>query len=191
MNFLDVTIVAILILAVIRGLAKGFVREAVSLGSLGIATLTASRYHGVLAPHLAVYMKNGATIAATSYLLTFLATLVGCWLAALFLRNLLKVTLLGWLDHTAGAVLGFAEGCLVSLVMLLLLNTFLPGMETVRHSLLAPRADPALRALADMAPSNWRKTLEERGITLPKQPPSLREILEKNGMPVQGADTAP
>ena len=191
MNFLDVIILAILVLAAIRGLSKGFVREGVSLASLSVATLAASRYHGILAPHLAVYMESNASIAALSYLLTFLAVLVGCWLLALFLRNLLKVAVLGWLDHTAGAALGLAEGALASLVLLLFLNTFLPGMEMVRKSRLAPHADPALRALAEMAPDTWRQTLEERGIALPKQPPSLREILEKNGMPVQDGKTAP
>lgn len=189
MNFLDIAIIVVLILATIRGLSRGFVREAISLASLVLATLAAGRYHGLIAPHLAVYMKNSTSIAALSYLLTFLAVLAGCWLVALFLRNLLKVTLLGWLDHGAGAVLGLAEGVLACLVVLLLLNTFLPGMNTVRHSWLAPKAEPALRSLAGMAPGTWRNTLEERGIILPKQPPSLREILEKNGMPVNDGDS--
>jgi membrane protein required for colicin V production len=189
MNFLDVVIIAILILAAIRGLSKGFVREAISLASFSIATVAASRYHGILAPHLAVYMENTTSIAAVSYLITFLAVLVGCWLLALFLRNLLRVAVLGWLDGAAGAALGLAEGALVCLVLLLCLNTFLPGMETVRKSKLAPHADPALRALAGVAPDTWRQTLEERGIALPKQPPSLRDLLEKNGMPVQDKST--
>lgn len=189
MNFLDIALIAVLLLATIRGLSRGFVREAISLSALVLATLAAGRYHALIAPHLAVYMKNSTSIAAVSWLLAFLAVLAGCWLVALFLRNLLKVTLLGWLDHTAGAVLGLAEGGLICLVILLLLNTFLPGMDVVRRSSLAPAADPALRSLAGMAPETWRKTLEERGILLPKQPPSLREILEKNGMPVRDGDS--
>ncbi len=184
MNYLDIVIVAVVVLAATRGLARGFVKEAVSLCALVLATLGAARYHGIVAPHLAVYMDNATTVTAVSYLLTFLAIMALAWLFALFLRNLLKITLLGWLDTLAGGVLGFAEGAILCLILLLLLSAFLPDLDVLRSSRLAPMADPAVKALARMTPDEVRAPLEERGIVLPKTPPSLHELLKRQGMPV-------
>ncbi len=167
MNFLDITLIIITGIFLARGFFRGLVKEIISLVSIGLAYFMASRYHDLLSPHLKVYLSNESTIRALSYVLIFFGILIICWLLAKIIRQFLELALLGWLDRSAGAVFGAVEGGLLCLLLLLLLQSFLPNAQFIKESKIVPYAQPAVDKLADFTPDNVRTSLQERGIVLP------------------------
>ena len=168
MNALDIIIIAIICLVAFRGYHRGLIKEAVSLVSVFVGLFVAAHLHTVFVPHLKVYFANQGTVLALSYLLTFLGTLLALWFLVRFLQGVLKLAMLTVVDKAAGAAFGAVEGLLLSLVLLLLLKSMLPGTAAVRQSVFAQKTDPVLVLLANFTPTPIRETLEEGGFSLPK-----------------------
>lgn len=178
MNSLDIIIIAIICLVGFRGFHRGLIKEAVSLVSVFVGLFMAAHLHTIFVPHLKVYFANQGTVLALSYLITFLGTLLALWFLVRFLQGVLKLAMLTVVDKAAGAAFGAVEGMLLSLVLLLLLKSMLPGTAAVKQSVFAQKTDPALVLLANFTPAPIRETLEEGGFALPRPaqlpPPKVR-----------------
>ncbi len=170
MNFLDISLLAIVVLFALRGLSKGFLSEVFALGALVAGTIAASRYYDVVEPHLQVYMSNPTGVKAASYLLTFLAAMILVSLVGKLIKTMLVVPILGGADRIAGGAFGALEGALIGLLILLMIQSFMPKVNFLKESVLAPKAEPALVYLADFTPESMRETLKEGGIVLPESP---------------------
>ncbi|MEE3327095.1 MAG: CvpA family protein [Myxococcota bacterium] len=117
---LDGIILAILIIAMARGVFIGLVRESFSIAALAAAVL-AARYgtdfaggwlHALvpnaLSPQVA-YWVAGSLIAIVTVLIVAVAGRI--------LRKGVQFAGLGWADRTGGAALGAAEGLIISLLL--------------------------------------------------------------------------
>lgn len=119
----DFVVGAILGVAALRGLFRGLTREAVSIASLAAACVVVRLFvapgaawlvevtGGQVGPFTAPWLVGIALAAATLF--------SGAALARV-LRGGARAVGLGWADHVGGAVLGAAEGVLLSVVLLLL-----------------------------------------------------------------------
>jgi uncharacterized membrane protein required for colicin V production len=117
----DAAALAVLGIAALRGLALGLVREAFSLGSIGVAYAAVVLYTGRVAQW--IERESGGEVGA----------LVAPWLAgaAIVVAGVAGTVLLGrlgkrgarlaglaWIDRAGGVVLGAAEGLLVIGILL-------------------------------------------------------------------------
>lgn len=170
MNILDITIITILILATARGLFKGLFREFLSLGSIAVAIFLAYRCHGYLEPYLAQYLDGETTTMAASYLAIFLGTVLLAWLLGHLFKKATDESIAGNIDTALGGVLGFLEGVLVSLVLVLMLGTFLSSADFYKESSLTPRLIPATSLVADFLPKALVDAVKESGNELPVSP---------------------
>jgi membrane protein required for colicin V production len=123
---LDVAALAVLALAVVRGLWIGLVREVFSVGALAAACI-AGRYgaHPTaawLAEHAPVDLDPLAALAAGA-IGSALAAGLAVALAGRFVARGLRAAGLGLADRSAGALLGAAEGALVVALLVLLAGT--------------------------------------------------------------------
>jgi membrane protein required for colicin V production len=117
---------AILVLAILRGLLLGLIREVVSIGSLLAAAVVVRRYtpevaswmvrtsHGGIEPALAPWLAGAALAIGT----LLLGAVVGR-----LLRRGAQIAWLGLPDRLGGALLGGAEGVLVCAILLLALTS--------------------------------------------------------------------
>lgn len=172
MNVLDIIIIAILVLAVARGLFKGLIRELVSLGSIALGVFLASRFHGLLEPYLAEYLDGATTAMAASYLTIFLGTVFGAWLLAKVFREMTDDSVAGGIDTVLGGVFGLCEGVLISLILVLMLGTFLSSSGFYKNSTLTPKLMPAAAFLADFLPEELNEAVEDSGHQIPDSPES-------------------
>jgi len=140
MNFLDIVLICITVLFLARGFFRGLVQEVMSLIAIVLATFLAANFDNLLAPHLGMYIDNMTTVSVLSYSIIFFGTLILFWILAKVIRSMLEISLLGWLDRTAGGVLGLAEGVLIGLVILMFLQTFAPKSDILTESYIAPHA---------------------------------------------------
>jgi len=142
---------AILVVAILRGLFLGLIRQVVSIASLLAASMVVRRY----TPEVASWMErssHGGIAHALAPWLAGAALAIGTLLAgALFGRLLRRGAQMAWLglpDRLGGALLGAAEGVLVCAILLLVLTSWV-GRDS---SLVAgSRSIAALERLERMA----------------------------------------
>lgn len=167
MNYLDIILLAVIGLFLIRGLARGFVKEVFALGSMVIGFYAASNLHQYLDPHLAIYMDNSGAVKALSFVIIFAAIILVSWGISKLIREFLEVTLLAWVDRGAGAVFGMLEGLIICTLLIMGVRYIAPNADVLHESKLLPLLDPAIELVADMAPDSVRQTLHDNGISLP------------------------
>lgn len=182
MNFLDIILICVAGLFLIRGFFRGLVREILSLTAVILGVVLASRYNSILAPHLELYISNQMTVAALSYVLVFVGTVLAFWLLAKGIQTILNIALLGWLDRLMGGILGLAEGALVSMIVLMLVQSFAPDSETVKTSLVAQHSRHVMEVLGDMTPESMRDALKSKGIDLPSPQEAINGAKTAIGM---------
>ena len=165
---LDATVVAILIVAALRGLSLGLIREGFSVAALGGA-FVAVRYltspaaarlqeltDGQVSPGMAPWIAGSLIALATIGLVVTLGRI---------LRRGTRWAGLGWADRIAGAVLGAAEGALVATVVLVGTTWVVGRDHPVVASARSVAAFEQVRALVQAqstslpdvaAPRDWR-----------------------------------
>lgn len=119
MHVLDIILLLLFIPAVIRGISKGFIAQAVALLSLVLGAWMSFKFSSLvstwLQPHLAVSPKILQIIA---FALILLAVFLALILLGKVLAGLVKLVMLGWLDKLLGVVfavikVGLAIGLLI------------------------------------------------------------------------------
>jgi membrane protein required for colicin V production len=128
LSSIDFVIGAVLGIAALRGLFRGLTREVISLASLAAACVVVRLFAAPLATWL-VEVSGGeiGEVAAPwiAGVLLAVATLAAGAVIARVVRGGARAVGLGWADHAGGAVLGAAEGALVSAILLLVLTAVL------------------------------------------------------------------
>ncbi len=129
MNLFDITILAVLIIFALKGLARGLVNETSSLAGLILGGWLAYRYY----PVLAVPIRNILHVPAhLSAFLAFMLLLILTGVIAHILGNIIttavRVVMLGSINRLGGLLIGAAEGALL-LSMLFCIGTasFMPA----------------------------------------------------------------
>ena len=159
MNILDIIIICLLVIFLIRGLFRGLVQEVLSLAAVVLAVYLASSFQYLLVPHLQNYIETQIIVNGLAYGLIFVGTLIVFWLLAKLIRSILDIAMLGWIDRTTGGLFGLLEGVLISLILLMFIQSFAPQSAWLKESYLAPRSRHLVRMVGDLAPESLRESL--------------------------------
>jgi len=117
---LDLILTIIIILFACLGLFRGFIAEFFSIFGFLIA-LILSKYFTPLVINFAHVDTTHTNFVVVLYCIVFIV--IYCILALIekFLRVIIKVVLLGWLDRVLGGVFGLFKGLLIVLLIVLVL----------------------------------------------------------------------
>ena len=159
MNVLDIIIICLLVIFFIRGLFRGLVQEVMSLAAVVLAVYLASSFRHLLVPHLQRYVDSQMIVNGLAYGLIFVGTLIVFWLLAKLLKSILDISMLGWVDRTMGGLFGILEGVLISLILLMFMQSFAPESEWLKQSYIAPRSQHLINMVGDLAPKSLRESL--------------------------------
>jgi membrane protein required for colicin V production len=139
MNWIDYTILGVILLSTAISLIRGFVKEAISLGVWFCAFFVASQFYLDLATYFTniddLMIRNGVAIA-----ILFVVTLLIGALINYLISRLVHVTGLSGTDRALGAVFGALRGALIASAILFFLDTFTPLSDSQwwQTSLLIP-----------------------------------------------------
>ncbi len=158
MNLFDVIIFLILCFFAVKGLVRGLVNEASSLGGLLIGGWLAYRLH----PLLAVPLKSALHLPAhLSSFLAFIIILLITGICAHIIGNVvtaaLRLVMLGTLNRLGGLLIGVVEGSLMlCLIFSIATSGFMP--EKIRSKIRATESANTLAQTGDSLLKGLRTT---------------------------------
>lgn len=167
-DVVDIVALSVLVVAVLRGLWIGVVREAFSLAALAAAVLA---FRALRAPVAELIVARSgwdpliATAAAGGAVVV--AALVFVTIAGMVVRKLVGAAGLGAVDRIGGAALGALEGALVIAVALFAVTELLGARDPLLEGSRAIATFERVRDAAGLAPAPHRQALHRAASTAP------------------------
>lgn len=126
MSWVDLVVLAILLLSALVGLMRGFVREALGLCAWIAAAVLATRLYGQLLPFARRTIGDDAVADPVAFVVVFAVLLIAFLLIATALGTLVRGSLLGGIDRLAGFAFGALRGFAVLVAAVLVVAPLLP-----------------------------------------------------------------
>lgn len=169
MNILDVVLAAIMIVFLLRGLFRGFVKEGFILMAVFVGLGLGAWYYDLAAPYLAGVVDSKATANLAGFFTIFLLSCVGVVVLAKFLGAVAKIKPVKEVDYAVGALLGFTEGVVVCSVLSLILTSMTPGSRYLKQSVLVPKGVVLAGYMSRLVPDDLAKAMKDDGIRIPDE----------------------
>ncbi|MEX0618314.1 MAG: CvpA family protein [Pseudohongiellaceae bacterium] len=137
LNWVDVIILAIVLVSCLFGLWRGLVREVFSLVTWVVAIVVARIYADYLAPLLTVF-EGEMTRYVAAFAILFLATMIVGTLINHFLSKLITIAGLKFTDRLLGGVFGVVRGGIIVLLIIFFAGSFVASSPAWQQSRLIP-----------------------------------------------------
>jgi len=123
MNLVDWIIIIILLFFIVRGFSSGFLLGIAGLLGVIVAFVLAVQFMNDLSAILLHFFSLSPRVAVLlTAVIIYVVVFVGFIFTAKFLRNILKMVALGWVDRIAGAVLGLLKGAVIVSIIALMIS---------------------------------------------------------------------
>ena len=161
MNATDVIIAIVLLLGVISGIARGFMRGLFGLAGLVLGLMIAASNYAPVGRTALAFIADGRLRAIVAFALVFIVVLVLFALLGKLLARLVHLADLGWMDRLAGAVLGlFTASILSGMLLMLVVLGGVHGERFLVDSVLAPKVLAVTDAVVSVFPGVAQEKIE-------------------------------
>ena len=162
MIWVDYLILAIIAVSALIGLARGLIREVLSLGVWVVALVVAWLFFRDLAEQLTPWISTPSVRLVVGFLLLVFGVLLIGALVSFLLTTLVEKTGLGGYDRLLGVVFGAARGSvLVALLVFVATMTPLPEDPWWQESQLIPPFHRLAERLLELVPADVGTRLKE------------------------------
>ena len=136
----DYILIGIIVLSTLFSLLRGFVKEAISLGSWILAIWISLSFAAQFSTLLPSSIESDASRIALSYLILFIVTLMAGALVSYLARQIIQTVGLSVFDRVLGMAFGLARGLLIISALVMLGNLLgLPETSWWQESVLLLR----------------------------------------------------
>jgi membrane protein required for colicin V production len=122
MSWVDLIIIAIIVISALISLVRGFVKESISLASWIIAGFVALRYFTALADVLEPYIESPTIRNGTGFAILFVCSLIVGAIINFMVSQLVSKTGLSGTDKSLGVVFGAARGVMIVILGVMILG---------------------------------------------------------------------
>jgi len=156
MAWVDCVFIGIVLISVLIGALRGFIREALSLATWTLAFVLALSY----GPECADRFKSGIASEplriAAGYAAPFFLTLLAGGLLTWLIGRLVRGAGLAPVDRMLGSGFGLLRGTLILVALVILAGVSALGREPWwRQSVLVPQLQPLARGVQNLIPAKW------------------------------------
>ena len=162
-NWIDISLVLVMILSVITGLRSGFVRTAVGFCASILALVFGLHYYRAVAVSLRPHISRPDVANMVGFAIVFVGIImVGATLTGILSRSIYSLDLV-WLDRLLGGAFGLVRGLLYGTILIWGIMAFLPVQPklVLSQSRLAPCVMDAARRVADASPDEVKRTFRQ------------------------------
>lgn len=117
LNFVDIAILAVIALSSLFGIARGLVKEVLSLVIWVAAVVVAYNYSDSVSPMLSSITSNATAQYALAFVIIVIAVLIAGSILNALISNLVSFAGLQASDKILGAVFGMARGVLICAIL--------------------------------------------------------------------------
>ncbi len=120
MNILDIILLVCFVPALIMGLKKGFIAQAVAIVSIILGVWLSSRFANMFSEWIGQYIHgSGQILRIVAFALIFVGVIFGLYLLGKVLEGTIKLVMLGWLNKLLGVIFAFLKtGLIVGLLII-------------------------------------------------------------------------
>lgn len=133
MNWLDIVIIAFVVVAALIGLKIGLIKAALSLAGIILGIFLAGRYYAPLAERL-TFISQESIAQGVAFAIILIVVIIIAGLLAAFLKWIASVVMLGWVNHLGGAAFGLVLGLILCSALLALWGKFFGATNIVEES---------------------------------------------------------
>jgi len=153
MNYIDILILIILVIAAVKGFIDGFIKEFASLAALILGVWAAIKFSDFTAAKLYDFFDmTGKYTGLIAFIITFIVVVIAIHFIGMIIDRLVKAISLGFINRLLGLAFGVFKSILILSVIFVILNTidehrpFLPKEKINQSMLYNPISDiaPAL-----------------------------------------------
>lgn len=151
MNILDIIILLCLVPAIVQGIRKGFISQAISIISIIAGVWASAKFASIVAEWVAQYITaSEQVIKIVSFALVLVAVFIVLGLLGKALEGILKLVMLGWLNRLLGVVFSLAKCVLILGLVVLAFNSLNATFGLVKPSVMSDSVlYPVIKDLAD------------------------------------------
>jgi len=160
MNWLDITLLAIVLLTAVMGVVRGLVRQVIGLIAVVFGLILAGLYYRAAGDMFDTFIKNALFSRFLGFLFIFILVLI----AGALLGHLLTKAMVGPLalvNRLFGGVFGLVKGVLVCGVIAFALVTFKVAEPAMKTSTVAPFCLGIARAAVNVIPQDLRNEFND------------------------------
>jgi len=156
-GWLDIVLVIIIMVTVIIGLIKGFVRELIGVAAAVGGFVLAAYHYQRAADLLGGFIHNELAARFLGFLLIFFVVVIVGAILAFLLSKLMKGTI-QVVNHFLGGVFGCLEGLLIGGALVFALLIFPVDRTAVSESRIAPYCYGLTKAVVGLIPAELKNT---------------------------------
>jgi membrane protein required for colicin V production len=136
MNWLDIVILLIVVIATFIGMKEGVIKAVLSIAGVVVGVVLAGRYYMALAERLS-FISQPVLAKVVAFAIIFIGVMVIAAVAASVIKWAVSAVMMAWLDHLLGAVIGFVMGAIFCGAVLTMWAKFAGASGFISSSALA------------------------------------------------------
>lgn len=173
MNYIDLVLGIILIIAAIQGFRKGFVVEIASLAALVLGIWGAIKFSDWTAGFIVrTFNYHSTHLTTIAFIITFIAIVILIHVLGQVLDNAVRAVAFGFLNRLAGIVFGILKAAVILSILLLLFDSvdenvhILPSKQKAESKFYTPMKQlvPTLFPFIELWDTSGGNKPEENGI---------------------------
>lgn len=124
MNILDIIILLCLIPAIIQGIRKGFISQAISIVSIVVGIWASARFANLVTSWVSQYITaSEQVLKIVAFALILVVVFVVLGLLGKLLESVLKLVMLGWVNKLLGVAFSLLKAVLILGLVIMLFNS--------------------------------------------------------------------
>ena len=159
----DLVIVAVVAWFTFSAFSRGLIREIVTGIAMFGGAILAGQFYDDLSANLSFVTDNESVLNFASFTAIFIGILVLGQIAAMFMKRVAALLMLGPFDHLGGALFGFLKGVVIVEVVLIVVTAFPVATSlttAVDRSTLAPVFLDGVPVMLELLPGEFSDAVD-------------------------------